>query len=55
MRQANQVQATRAKDVTNKVVPDEAVTKDVMDASTDHHTHNLRENSREKWMILAWY
>ena len=52
----NQVQATRVKDAAKAIIPEEAITKDVVDDvdnSTSPHTHNQPGTSREKWTILV--
>ena len=49
IQQENQVQATGAKDASKEVVPEEVVTKDMVDeadASTAQHIHHLSESSR---------
>ena len=53
-RQENQVQATGDKDADEEVVPEEALTNDMVDdadASTAQHTHHQSGASREKSKI----
>ena len=56
LRRVNQVQTKEEEEEAGEVVPEEAVTKDVVDeadVSIAQHTNHQSGTSREKWRVLA--